>query len=66
MEKINKENKNKVVNYICPIFSGAPNEHFSENEPLTTENENLDAFKAFSSAFLCCWKEFICSSLPAG
>ena len=20
MEKINKENKNKVVNYICPIF----------------------------------------------
>ena len=29
--------------------TGAPNEHFSENEPLTTENENLDAFKAFSS-----------------
>ena len=48
------------------VASGAPNEHFSENEPLTTENENLDAFKAFSSAFLCCWKEFICSSLPAG
>ena len=48
------------------INTGAPNEHFSENEPLTTENENLDAFKAFSSAFLCCWKEFICSSLPAG
>ena len=47
-------------------FAGAPNEYFSENEPLTTENENLDAFKAFSSAFLCCWKEFICSSLPAG
>ena len=46
--------------------SGAPNEHFSESEPLTTENENLDAFKAFSSTFLCCWKEFICSSLPAG
>ena len=46
--------------------SGAPNEYFSENEPLTTENENLDAFKAFSSAFLCCWKEVICSSLPAG
>ena len=46
--------------------AGAPNEYFSENEPLTTENENLDAFKAFSSAFLCCWKEFICSSLPAG
>ena len=50
----------------CNVFAGAPNEHFSENEPLTTENENLDAFKAFSSAFLCCWKEFICSSLPAG
>jgi len=48
------------------IDTGAPNEYFSENEPLTTENENLDAFKAFSSAFLCCWKEFICSSLPAG
>ena len=47
-------------------LAGAPNEYFSENEPLTTENENLDAFKAFSSAFLCCWKEFICSSLPAG
>ena len=46
--------------------TGAPNEYFSENEPLTTENENLGAFKAFSSAFLCCWKEFICSSLPAG
>ena len=53
-----------LVNY-CNC-TGAPNEHFSENEPLTTENENLDAFKAFSSAFLCCWKEFICSSLPAG
>ena len=37
----------------CNVFAGAPNEHFSENEPLTTENENLDAFKAFSSAFLC-------------
>ena len=48
------------------LLTGAPNEHFSENEPLTTENENLDAFKAFSSAFLCCWKEVICSSLPAG
>ena len=47
-------------------LTGAPNEHFSENEPLTTENENLDAFKAFSSAFLCCWKEVICSSIPAG
>ena len=32
-------------------LTGAPNEYFSENEPLTTENENLDAFKAFSSAF---------------
>ena len=40
-------------------MTGAPNEHFSENEPLATENENLDAFKASSSAFLCCWKEFI-------
>ena len=49
-----------------PNDSGAPNEYFSENEPLTTENENLDAFKASSSTFLCCWKEFICSSLPAG
>ena len=40
--------------------SGAPTEYFSENhEPLTTENENLDAFEAFSSAFLC-------SSLLAG
>ena len=47
-------------------YPGAPNEYFSENEPLTTENQNLDAFKAFSSTFLCCWKEFICSSLPAG
>ena len=47
-------------------YSGAPNEYFSENGPLTTENQNLDAFKAFSSTFLCCWKEFICSSLPAG
>ena len=59
----------KIVWYIVISSShntGAPNEHFSENEPLTTENENLDAFKAFSSAFLCCWKEFICSSLPAG
>ena len=45
---------------------GAPNEYFSENGPLTTENQTLDAFKAFSSTFLCCWKEFICSSLPAG
>ena len=45
-------------------MTGAPNEYFSENEPLATENENLDAFKAFSSVFLCCWKEFICSSLP--
>ena len=35
-------------------MTGAPNEHFSENEPLATENENLDAFKASSSAFLCC------------
>ena len=52
--------------FIICLKSGAPNEYFSENEPLTTENENLDAFKAFSSAFLCCWKEFICSSLPAG
>ena len=47
-------------------MTGAPNEYFSENEPLTTEIENLDAFKAFSSAFLCCWKEFICSLFPAG
>ena len=35
-------------------MTGAPSEHFSENEPLATENENLDAFKASSSAFLCC------------
>ena len=48
------------------LISGAPNEYFSENGPLTTENQNLDAFKAFSSTFLCCWKEFICSPLPAG
>ena len=47
-------------------LAGAPNEYFSDNEPLTTENEHLDAFKPFSSAFLCCWKEFICSSLPSG
>jgi len=59
----------KIRRYLSHDTSnttGAPNEYFSENEPLTTENENLDAFKAFSSAFLCCWKEFICSSLPAG
>ena len=55
-----------LLRFRFQFYSGAPNEHFSENEPLTTENENLDAFKAFSSAFLCCWKEFICSSLPAG
>ena len=62
----NNNNKIKINNNNSNSNTGAPNEYFSENEPLTTENENLDAFKAFSSAFLCCWKEFICSSLPAG
>ena len=56
----------KIQQVVYYQYSGAPNEYFSENGRLTTENQNLDAFKAFSSTFLCCWKEFICSSLPAG